>query len=225
MAKNNSKFDKALEGKHVPVLTLDNKWYKLFKQAAKTDEITELEGQINALIKEQGRINSEMGKMRALKTKLMDEIVECMEINDKASTKKRAENSRLIDEINEKMASNDDKMLDLPREIDTLNKKLMLLTMEQCYDVICQNTDDISSITEWITNMRIELKKNIVKKQEMEIRNVEIYSYMHDIFGPDVIELFDIKYDIEAKKNEILAKQRAMKEQKIKKEVENDQNS
>ena len=25
--------------------------------------------------------------------------------------------------------------------------------------------------------------------------NQELYSYMHDIFGPDVIDIFDMKYD------------------------------
>ena len=43
---------------------------------------------------------------------------------------------------------------------------------------------------------------------------MEMYSYMHDIFGPDVVELFDIKYDIEGKRQEILDRQRAIKEQK-----------
>ena len=94
----------------------------------------------------------------------------------------------------------------------------MLLTMEQCYQVIYQNTEDIKVISDWINNVRVELKKNIVKKQEMEIRNVEIYSYMHDIFGPEVVELFDIKYDIEGKKQEILERQRARKEQAALKE-------
>ena len=36
---------------------------------------------------------------------------------------------------------------------------------------------------------------------------------MHDIFGPEVVELFDIKYDIEGKKQEIIERQRAMREQ------------
>ena len=39
------------------------------------------------------------------------------------------------------------------------------------------------------------VKKNVVRKQEMEIANQEIYSYMHDIFGAEVIDLFDMKYN------------------------------
>ncbi len=218
MAKKNEKFTSALTGKRVPPLTLDNKWYRLFKQAEKTSEIEQLEEQQKNLLKEQSRINDEMKRMRALKSKLMDEIVAAMDSNDKSASKKKEENSRLIDEINEKMAANEDTMLDIPRDIDQNNKELMIRTMEQCYEVIAQNTKDIAEVSAWIDSVRVELKKNIVRKQEMELRNVEIYSYMHDIFGPEVIELFDITYDIEGKKQEILARQRAMKEQKARTE-------
>ena len=41
----------------------------------------------------------------------------------------------------------------------------------------------------------MELKKNIVRKQEMDIKNHELYSFMHDIFGPDVIEIFDVNQE------------------------------
>lgn len=47
--------------------------------------------------------------------------------------------------------------------------------------------------------MRKELKKKIIRKQEGEQKNKELYAYMHDIFGPDVIEMFDIKV-VEKKK-------------------------
>lgn len=216
MSNNLERFSNAIEGKRVPTLTLDNKWYRLFKQAERTGEIEELEKELNKLVKEQGRINDERHKLRALKSKLMDEIVSIMDENDKKSAKKKEENSKLIDEINDKIKANEDLMLDLPRDIDKINKKLMIATMEECYKVLSENTKDISSIGEWINNMRVELKKNVIKKQEMELRNVEIYSYMHDIFGPDVIDLFDITYDIEGKKQEILEKQRAIREQKNK---------
>ncbi len=209
-----SEFEKALEGKTIGPLTLDNKWHRIFRFIEKTDEITALEEELNGLLKEQGRINTEAGKMRALKSQLMDEIVALMDSDDKQSKKKKEENSRLIDEINKKAEDNEERSLDLPREINIVNRKLMLLTMDACYALISENSGNIAQISDWITTVRVELKKNIVKKQEMEIKNVEMYSYMHDIFGPDVVELFDIKYDIEGKRQEILDRQKAIKEQK-----------
>ena len=57
-----------------------------------------------------------------------------------------------------------------------------------------ENGEQIEQIDEWINQMRIELKKNVVRKQQKELYNQELYTYMHDIFGPDVMELFDLKY-------------------------------
>jgi hypothetical protein len=45
--------------------------------------------------------------------------------------------------------------------------------------------------------VRIDLKKNIIRKQNRDINNREIYAYLHDIFGARVIDLFDIKYEEE----------------------------
>lgn len=41
--------------------------------------------------------------------------------------------------------------------------------------------------------MRVELKKKVLIKQDKELKNTEIYSYMHDLLGPDMIEIFDNK--------------------------------
>ena len=57
------------------------------------------------------------------------------------------------------------------------------------------NTEEIIRIAQWVTDIREELKNNLVKKQEKEIYNRQMYAYMHDIFGADVIEMFDMKYN------------------------------
>ena len=55
------------------------------------------------------------------------------------------------------------------------------------------------------------MKKKVIRKQEKEAMNHRLYSYMHDIFGADVIELFDMKYNPEEKykKKEASAEQTA----------------
>ena len=124
----------------------------------------------------------------------MDEIVSGID-GEPLNDKEMAEHKRLIEECNEKMDEKQDALLDLPKQIDEVNHRLMLLTMEVCYEIIETNTAEINEIAEWISNIRVELKKNVVRKQEKEWMNQELYSYMHDIFGPEVIEVFDMKYD------------------------------
>lgn len=200
MSQKEELFLSAISGRKIPILTLDHKWHQLFTQVNVTPEIKEGEERLNTLLKRQGKINTETKDIKKIKTRLMDEIVSMMNDQDSPATiRKTEENKRLIEECNEKLESYKDEMLDLPREIDIANKELMLLTMEVCYHDIVSNTSELKEITDWINNMRIELKKNVIRKEEMQKRNNDLYVYMHDIFGADVIELFDMKFKKEEK--------------------------
>lgn len=195
MAKKEESYKKALAGKKIPILTLDNKWHRLFAMMEPDRELKRLESNLNTLLKQQGKMNTESKSIKKIKKKLMDEIVQLMERNDTAANKKIEENRRLIEECNDKLEEYQDKLLDIPAEIDKANYDLMIRTMEMCYEVLQVNTKEIDEIGEWITNIRIELKKNIVRKQEKEIKNHELYSFMHDIFGADVVEIFDMNQE------------------------------
>lgn len=198
--KKQEMFTNALRGKQVPVLTLDSKWYRLLDEVGR-DEVRNLEEQLNHLLKRQGKLNTETKDIKKLKKKLMSEIVAMADESDSNGNRKKekqiAEHKRLVEECNEKLESYQDELIDIPHEIDRINIQLMLITMECCYDIMQENTDAIQEITEWVTKIRIELKKNLIRKQEMEQRNHDIYSYMHDIFGADVIDIFDMRYNPE----------------------------
>ena len=108
--------------------------------------------------------------------------------------KKLEDNKRLIDEINEKLENCEDRILELPAEIKKTNETLMILSMDYFYEKLRVNHEESKEIEEWITQIRIDLKKNIIRKQNRDINNREIYSYLHDIFGFDVLNIFDIQY-------------------------------
>ena len=109
--------------------------------------------------------------------------------------KKIEDNKRLIEECNEKLEQYKDELLELPKEIERINFQLMMTTMEYCYQTMQKNMADIDATSDWVTQIRIELKKRLIRKQEMEKQNQDIYSYMHDIFGADIVNLFDLKYN------------------------------
>ena len=122
----------------------------------------------------------------------MDSIVGGM---DNSNARTQDDYKKQIEDCNNRLAEFQDKLLDLPKEIDQVNYELMLETMQLCYEVIQDNTAKIEEIAAWINGIRIELKKNIVRKQQYELQNQNMYSYMHDIFGAEVIDIFDMTYD------------------------------
>lgn len=186
-----------LQDKKIPICVLDQKWHKLFAIKGKPDDIAACEQELNELLKKQGQLNHELKELKRLKSKLMGNIVENMEGTHeenvgRISSKKLDEDRRLIDEINEKMEAHEDELLELPREIRRVNKELMEMTVEYCYGKLRINIAEIKEITDWITQVRIDLKKNIIKKQNREINSRQIYAYMHDIFGAEMMNVFDL---------------------------------
>ena len=71
----------------------------------------------------------------------------------------------------------------------------MIETMRYCYQKLHTNIQEVEEITDWIAKVRRELKINIIKKQNREINGRQIYAYMHDIFGMEILNLFDLKYE------------------------------
>ena len=201
MSRKEDVFIPALKDKKIPLLTLDNTWHRLFTQTAPSPEILKLSEELNELLKKQGKLNNDTKDIKALKKRLMAEIVEQMDaLNEnpsKALEKKLNDNKRLIEECNEKLEEFGDDIYDIPKQINDVNYKLMLATMEVCYEQIQDNNADIEEISEWVNEMRVELKKKVVIKQQKLKKNQNFYTYMHDIFGADVINIFDLKYGVE----------------------------
>lgn len=199
MKRTEDVFKPALKGKKIPILTLDNKWHRLFTQADSNAQIEALTKELNELLMRQGKLNTESKEIKRLKKKLMDDIVQATADMEKAlnkkTEKKLEESKRLIGECNEKLEEYADELRMIPNEIDYVNTRLMLATMETCYEYLHDNTEEIEEIEQWVKEVRVELKKKLVRKQEKELNNHALYSYMHDIFGADVIEIFDMKYN------------------------------
>lgn len=202
--KNTDEFRKALEHKKLPLLVLDQKWHRLFAIHGKTDEIRNAETELNNLLARQGKLNSDLKDYKKVKNQLMDEIVQNMEGSDGNALDKekvRDKDKRMIDELNERIDAAEAELLELPQKMKQVNENLMILSMEYFYAKIKINTQESKEIEEWINQVRIDLKKNIIKKQNRDINNREIYAYLHDICGPQVLDLFDVEMEASDKKS------------------------
>lgn len=201
MSKTDEVFIPALNGKKIPILTLDNNWHRLFTQVNPSPDIVKIEEEVNEILKRQGKLNSDEKEIKSLKKRLMDEIVTLMDElganPSKKTEKKLNDNKRLIAECNGKLEAIEDELLDIPKSLDEANYRLMLATMEVCYEQIQENNAEIEEISNWVLSIKTELKKKVVIKQQKLQRNQNFYTYMHNIFGADVINIFDMKYNVE----------------------------
>lgn len=188
-------FTELLKNNKIPILTLDVRWHELFPEHEKTAQIRNLENKLNSLVKQQGKLVNDTKDLKKLKAKLMHEIVanmgEANGITGRLAMKKQDKSQQLIKDINNKMKQADEQLIDLPYQIKATNAELLVESMKICYDRLRQNSNEIQQIGSWVNRVREELKEKILIKQDKEIQNTAIYSYMHDMIGPQVIELFD----------------------------------
>jgi hypothetical protein len=136
--------------------------------------------------------NTEVKKLRLLKKKLLDEMVPLL---NEGKNKELAEHKKLVDDINSRLEQYEGSDTRLPDDIEKVNNELMMMTMETCYERLQYNQKELDGINSWLSNARVELKKNVARKQEREILNRCYYTYMHQVFGADVLDIFDMEYE------------------------------
>lgn len=191
-------FDTVVKNRKIPILTIDARWHELLQDELKNTRIKELEQEVNNLLKKQGKMVNDIKDMKKLKTSLIKDIVVNMDIGTdiigKAKEKKLDKNKQYINELNSKIEKAMDELSEIPYKIKEVNEELMVESMLICYDRLDYNKIKISEVTEWIGKIRDELKNKILIKQDMETKNKLIYTYMHDILGADLMELFDKEY-------------------------------
>jgi hypothetical protein len=197
MGKKDKKinFNKVVKDKKLPILTLDNRWHELFTEEQKTPEIIELEQKVNNLLKKQGKMVNDIKDMKKLKTGLIKEIVVNMDIGTdiigKAKEKKLDKNKQYINEINGKIDAAMDELSEIPYQIKEVNEALMAESIKNFYEQLEMNKTELKEVADWIAEIREELKRKILVKQDLEEKNARIYSYMHDILGAELMEAFD----------------------------------
>lgn len=195
----NSEMMEMIRKKRIPVLILDSRWQQLFPPEQKPAQIKKLEENLMKELKKQAKLASDLKELKKLKKKLMNEIMlnmqEVSAEEKESKRKKKLEKSQsLIGEINDKIKDSLRQTDEMPSKIREANEALMLASVRVCYEKMHANEADLKIISEWIEQTRIELKRQVLVKQDKEEENAKIYSYMHDMLGPEFMQIFDDNY-------------------------------
>lgn len=196
--KTDALLTKLLRKKRLQILTLDERWHRLFTEEDKTERLKKLEAEVNRLLKRQGQVNTDLKDVKKVKTRLMQNIMDNMEgtmgESEKTREKRLDKSQKLIREANEKIAQLELQAEEVPQRLEESNRELLEESVSLCYGRIGRNKKEIDELAEWIEETRTELKRRLVRKQEIEDENSMIYSNLHDMLGPELLEYFDAEY-------------------------------
>ena len=178
----------AVSDANVPVLILDTRWHELFPPGQKPETIAHLEEQLSELLKEQGKLVNECKSLKTAKKKLMDGIVANMGNN---SEKKSKQSQKLLLEMNERIDVGTNRILELPGLIKEANARLLTEGVKIAYRNMQGTEETLEILTKEIEELRLSLEQRELKRDELEDRRDKVYSYMHNLLGPEIVELFD----------------------------------
>lgn len=190
--KNTSNIDAvlaaAVSDSNIPVLILDSRWHEFFPPGEKPESIVQLETELEKLLKEQGKLVNECKEMKRAKKKLMDGIVANM---GNSSQKVSKQSQKLIVQMNERIEAGTNRIMELPSLIREANERLLVEGVKISYRSMKETEMALQEIKREIENLRISLEEKEQKKESMENQRDVMYSYMHDLLGPEMVELFD----------------------------------
>lgn len=198
--ERNRNLDMVLRRKHIPILTLDERYMELLTEREKPDSIRKMEASVNVWLKKQGRSGSEVKELHRAKIRLMRNIVENMQETEGESERKRGKkldkSQKLIREANEKIMYLEEEQKQIPERLEEANLELLYATTDICYQKLKEDREEIEEITQWIKRVRNELKEKIARKERMETEYNRIYGNLHDMLGAEVMEYLDEEYDL-----------------------------
>ena len=69
--------------------------------------------------------------------------------------------------------------------------QLLVESTRVCYERFRENQEKIGELDEEITALRAQLRLKILDKQDRTMQNEKMYSYLHSVLGPDMMERLD----------------------------------
>jgi len=200
-----SELMKRLNNKSLPLLTIDNRWYELFSYLSKTTSISSLEKKEKELVLKEARLNDEINEYRKEKKILMAKFIKNENSGIKAVNSKKEEKkvelddyTKDIDRLNEKISNGKESLEKVKKELEKCNLELVVETMIALDEILLNNEKSIEDINKFIVQTKNEIKKQIMIKHDIKQEDKNIYSYMHNILGADIMQEFDgvTKYKI-----------------------------
>lgn len=198
--ERNRNLDMVLRRKHIPILTLDERYMELLTEREKPDYIRKMEASVNGWLKKQGQSGSEVKELHRAKTRLMRNIVDNMQETEGESERRRGKkldkSQKLIREANEKIMQLEEEQKKIPERLEEANLELLYATADICYQKLKEDKEEMDEISRWVTRIRNELKDKLSHRQRIEAEYDRIYGNLHDILGAEIMEYLDEEYDL-----------------------------
>lgn len=183
-----------LKRKKLPIVLLDPLWHSA-KERIKSSVIDKGEKELQELLKEQARLNTDYKEYNVIKQNFLKKILvisekvqvgnddEALEELNKLHLSTLGANQK-IEEIEKRLECIDD-------EINDKNKEIISEMIAVGYGYIETYKERSQTLEAEIAELRLKMLQKTTQKKESEAFLKDIYNYLHSIVGREQIEVID----------------------------------
>lgn len=183
-----------LKTKKLPIVLLDPLWHSA-KEHIKSPVIDKAAKELQELLKEQARLNTDYKAYTVIKQNFLKEI---LVLSEKVQVGNDDEAFEGLDKLhqrtlgaNQKLEEIEERLDNIDNEIDDKNKEIISEMIAVGYGYIERYKERSQVLESEITALRLQMLQKTVQKKESEALLKDIYNYLHSIVGREQIEVVD----------------------------------
>ena len=183
-----------LKTKKLPIVLLDPLWHSA-KEHIKSSVIDKVEKELQELLKEQARLNTDYKEYTVIKQNFLKEILilsERVQVgNNDEALKELNKMHQSILVTNQKLEEIEKRLDSIDDEINDKNKEMISEMIAVGYGYIEMCKQKSRTLEDEIATLRMQMLQKTAQKKESEAFLKDIYNYIHSIVGREQIEVID----------------------------------
>ena len=195
--KKDDDFARFVKINKLPILILDETFNYVFKNK-KTERMLELEEEIKELLKEQGRLNEQCGRLEKSKKIRLSKILNLSgELNEKNSSaaEEMGKNQNTVGLINDEIENMKKRLSQLPLIIDEKNYELFSEAVKISYNDVSKISSKIKKLEPELQKLRAKLKEKTDIKDVLDDEYKEKSLFLRKFIGHEGIQILDERFD------------------------------
>lgn len=183
-----------LNTKKLPIVLLDPLWHSA-KEHINSSVIDKAEKELQELLKEQARLNTDYKEYTVVKQNFLKEILvlsgKVQTGNDAGALEELSKLHQTTLGVNQKLEEIESRLDHIDEEINDKNKEIISEMIAVGYGYIEVYKERTQVLESEIATLRLQMLQKTTQKKESEAFLKDIYNYLHSIVGREQIEIID----------------------------------
>ncbi|MDI9482791.1 MAG: hypothetical protein QM315_06365 [Bacillota bacterium] len=194
-----------LKKNDITILTLDERWNKLFQIIPISAEVKKRQDSLNRLLAQESRLYQEKNSIEPEKKKVMNTIMslttEAFEKNNEDAKLMLQKSKQRIEALNKRSEELEEELFAKQEEIRNANFRLLEGTVRHVYSVMLKSRRKELMLEKEIDSLKKKLKELQTQRQSISTDWTVVYSFFHALLGAEELTKLDqlfLKSEVES---------------------------